>query len=566
MANKNKKFSKNRKADAQGKSNKIVEATDKLRKLNDKLEADLNSQGKSNSGKQYGKKGSRPRNSSGVGGYSATDLDKIETNDVRYWNKTVGFNNVTKFKWDTILGYPRDASAIINPVASPVPDADMHPTRGVNLTEIMNIHFVPGPGYASDVNDGVNRGLAQLMAKIRSTLSTSNIGFETADLGIFLSATANIALNIGYAKRVLESMDVWNGRNMAYPRALASVQGDTWLNLTTHRNEYTARLNSLIDMYNNMSIPDLFDIYDRQYALVHNYFADEDSDYAQVYMFSPDGYYTYSDTEHKAVWNEGTLNRSFDEVLHIIRNQIQSWYRSSDLYQINGVLLRALKDAPRQVIPHYMGEAISPIVDRAFLLQIQNMTICGNLSNLDIRQDLETQDYIRWEPACNGNPVTRASAQVLRIFEDDVTQEDNAEMTRFLNFARKDPWTGNYHLLNCCSEIVTRVTGCWYNSTDDSVGMADVYSNIVFVPRNYGSAWTEVESDMARDAILAIRALSPFRYIPAMIVAEYDSGENQIAFSTFLNDTYNYTYFPYSDYAALQFQMYQSLWTPKISL
>lgn len=126
---------------------------------------------------QYGKKGHTPRKP-----YVRREenLDEIKTNKIEYWNKTSGFANVSKFNWDLIIGRPRESSftpSTTYPVSVPTE---------YNPTQLMTIDLVTGPGWASNINDGVNRSLAMVMAKIRATLSTSNIGFETADLGIYL--------------------------------------------------------------------------------------------------------------------------------------------------------------------------------------------------------------------------------------------------------------------------------------------------------------------------------------------------------------------------------------------
>ena len=506
-----------------------------------------NSENKSGSLPQYGKKGHKPRRPYAV---KEVSLDSIHSNAIEYWNKTSGFKDVTKFAWNNIIGYPMDSSNIY-------PGA----TGEVNPSAIMKIEFVPGPGWAKSVDDGVNRSLAKTMARIRANLSTSNIGFETADLGIMLASTSSIATNIALAKRVLESTTVWRDRNYAYPRGLVKAQGFNWEDVAFNVNTYIPKLNSLIDMYNGMSLLDIFDVYDRQYSLTHNIFADEDSQFGQLYIFVPTGYYVYNDTATPSMadYKKFPEFKTFDDLLNVINEQIQSWYTSSDLYLINGVLQRAFKDAPRQKIPHYEGETISPVVERTFLMQIMNMSIYPELKNLSITQDPTTQNYVIWTPVanCSGKKqdLLRADKQILRIFEEDVSADDNMEMTRLMGFlggaAGMDK---HYFCTNCGSELVVGMSIYEYIATTNEVIETKYNSNIITILDNAGNIYNS--------SMHHVLALMPFRYIPAMWINESTTIANTLI-SGCIGDMYNWMFYNRADWDKLQFQAYQSFWEPK---
>jgi hypothetical protein len=420
----------------------------------------------------------------------------------------------------------------------------------------MIINFIMGPGWANSVDDAVNRGLARIMANIRSSLSTANIGFETADLGIFFSSTSSIAALIGYAKRVLESYTVWKDRNYAYPRALIKAQGFDYVDIANNINTYSARLNAAIDMYNGMNLLDCFDVYDRQYSMCHNIFADEDSEFGQLYIFRPINYYVYDDEDipskaanTQIAWTVPFTD--FGEWLDLIDEAIQSWYGSTDLYQINGVLLRAFKEAPRQSIPHFVqGDTIDPVVDRSFLMQIMNCTIMGwtDPTTCDITQEPSTQNYVIWKPKLDStspayNPV---SSTMLRLFENDVSNEDNMELTRLVNFVDE-----NGFLTNCGTEIVAGIDMLRYDTTTNSADIHTIGSNEIVLS----------EDDPASQIHL-INSIQPFRYIPAIhIVGE--PGLYGVRYLGTLGDVYNWMLYTRIDWHTLQFVAYQSLWTPK---
>lgn len=521
----------------------------------------------SNTRTQYGKKGFKPRHRSPR---PTVDLDTVVTNNVEYWNKSTGYNNVTKFRWDLILGNPKNISGCFDKSQISLGGEITDPI--LNPANIMAIDVVMGPGWAANTSDGVNRGLAQIMASIRSSLSTSNIGFETADLGIYLASTSSIAASIGLAKKILGLTRMWKDRNMVFPRAILQAYGLEYNDLIAEKQKYYARLHSIIDRYNNMRIPDISDCYDRQYVLMHNIYADEDSELAQIYVFRPTNYYTYADdaVPSRAVsnnWPNWDYDRvPFDEILDRIDDMIDRWYNSSDLYQINGTLLRAFKDAPRQVMPDLDESAETAVeVDRAHLMQIMNCTIIGNLdsTSLDITQDGTTQNFIKWMPKTRDHDYDGSvTSAVLRLFEDDISQDDNMELSRLLCLFKEENKAGDIQvysgeLKNCGSEIVNKISVHKYNTLTNTSDVVSYVSNTLFLPEN-----ADIEEVQLFNKRIAY--MSPFRYIPCIYLTREDDASRK--FDGILGDVYNWCVYDIVDYANLQFQAYWSLWKPKINL
>lgn len=493
---------------------------------------------------QYGKKGHAPREEYAK---KFSNLDQLSWNDITDWNSVSGYEEVTKFNWDLIVGRSRDPRNF----SAATTDTDYHHFLPAQL---MKVSVVTGPGWAENVNDGVNRALAQVMANIRANLSTSNIGFETADLGIFFASTASIAAMIGYAKRILELVNKWEGRNYAYPRLLLHSMSMRWEDIRNNVNRYTARLNAAIDMYNNIEIVDCWRTYDRQYSMFHSIFLDEDSPFGQAYMFVPYNYYVYDDANHKAksYWIGMDTIIGFDELLEAIEAQIQAWYTSSDLYQINGVLLRAFKNAPRQNIPHHELTTSPTIsVDRSFLMQIMNCTINSNMksSSLDITQDLDTQNYVVWKPQANSTsdvPLYNHPYVLLRLFEDHPTNDDNMEMTRLINFV--NPTTLYYE--GCGSEIVNNIQLWRLNAATDQEESTIITGNDLVLS---DSDWYDHFSNAIN--------VCPFRYIPAIHVL-HKIGD-RVDYMGILGDLYNYTVYSRVDWLELQNVAMRSLWKPR---
>lgn len=514
---------------------------------------------------QYGKKGHKPRNKREV---SKVEYDKLHWNDPKYWNKLSTFNNVTKFSWDTVIGNPRNADLLFVKGTDDGYDNQLVKTGDytvINPAAMMVMDTVIGPGWAEDVNDGVNLGLASIMAKIRASLSTSNIGFETADLGIFFAATGAIAAQIGQAKRMLEARKSSADRNYLYPRGIIASLGDDYDNVYNNINEYAARLNKCIDRYNEMNLIEGFDIYGRQYAMAHSIFMDEDSALGQLYAFRIRNYYVYQDTAKPSHAEYKNLaNYKFETILAAIEEMLNAWYGSGDLYSINGVLLRAFKDAPRQHIANFsMDDAISPTVDRSFLMQIMNMSIVTlpavGWETFNITQEPTKQNYVIWKPkgvtSTDGinevGHVVFAERQMLRLFEDDISQDDNAELTRLLTFSDNDGT-----LRNCGSEIVTEVHINRYDATTNLIKTSKLRSNVVSLS----------QESVNTSAIAALMQIQSFRYIPAIYVwhtVRFDT-TSESEFYGVVGDVYNWMLYSRKDWALLQREMYRSLWTTNL--
>lgn len=523
-----------------------------------------NEQGSKFGREQYGKKGWKPRTSRIS--RPKVNLDDITTNKIEYWNKTDAFTNVTKFAWPLIIGQRTDWTRAMN-----VTNLD----AGWEPAQVMRINFVPGPGYTNgDVHDGPNHALAQLMTKIRASLSTSNIGFETADLGIMLASTASIAALIGAAKRAFGVFHDWENKNLVHPRCILKSMGLEYDDMRSHFNDYAGQLKSLIEEYNALELLDIFDVFDRQYTLTHTIFADEDSQYAQLMYFWPEGYYQYDETDPAAPKARFYFLRqggfTMQVLLDAISGAINAWKRSSDFYTINGPLHRAFKDAPVQSIPQLDEyEVIKPVVDRVMTMQIMNMTIMGNAKGdtLDITQKLPDQDALVWQPSTTIGPYGQwnwgyqtSDTRILRLFEDDPTADDNMELSRLICHGTyyatgDDIIIGNVDCTGAGTEFVTTVGLYSYDGPSNTVQSTILHCNILNLGADSGS--TE------DDALAVIRGLSPFRYIPAVFVYGPDAYSGTTRFCGVLGDLYNYMEYDLRDFSRLQFQALRSIWTPK---
>lgn len=524
------------------------------------------------SGKQYGKKGRKPRNMNREVTY--TKMEDIQSNDPRYYNKTSMFDNVTKFTWPLIVGQQLKPGDLLGKKWLSSAGYSTLPNARYTVPAGMKIDVVTGPGWASSVQDGVNRSLAVLMAQIRSSLSTNQIGFETADLGLFLTSTSSISMLLGYARKLIAARNEWMSKNYVYPRGFYKMHGLDYDVENARIQQTIVAFNQAVDMFNNMQIPDFSDVYDRQFALMNNVYLDEDSQYGQIYSFAPVNYYTYQDTSGTALYTSMPASSTgLPGIIGAAQSLLNAWYTSSDLFNINGVLQRSFKDHPRLRLQHVsLDDVITPITDRFIIMQVQNMSIIpldipmsastAAPAEFNITQDPSDPTYIKWTPYVSTTTWNQAPIvgdyHLLRVFEDDLSADDNMEMTRLLTFCNPetspDSANNDVHFCNMCGpEIVFKVTVGYYDTVRDTYVQA----------ASFDSNYVDIDPANTSDAANAI-ALSGFRYIPTIYAWSKPTGSSTVpTFVGIIGDFYNYMLYSRSDYIDLNNVALQSIWIPK---
>lgn len=528
--------------------------------MEQKFESQQEQQRKCNKDVQYGKKGRKPRTHYET---EKVRMEDIVTNDISYWNKTVTFDNVTKFTWPLIVGQSFPVEKILSK-SYLTSKGWSAPTARSIPPQAMVLDTLTGPGWAQSVQDGVNRSLALIMSKIRASLSTSSIGFETADLGIFLTSTASIPMLLAYASKIIRGHNEWMARNYVYPRGFYKMHGFDFDVELPLMQQHIVRFNQCVDFFNNMQIPDFSDIYDRQFALMHNVYLDEDSEFGQIYSFRPINYYKYDDTASEATYKPASFS-NLSSLIGTIEDLLNAWYTSSDLFQINGVLLRAFKDYPRLHLDHIsIDDSINPQTDREILMQIMNASIQNIAPNMavpesspfSVTQDPADPTYIKWTPTMSDEAfkmsMTISESQMLRLFENDVTKEDNMELTRLTNMVNPVNTANVGHYLNFCGgEIINRIQIGHYDLVSDAFVLdATLTSNYLL----YSNVNTTVNC----------LAVSNFRYIPTVYVYSAPLGSSTVpTLAGLIGDIYNYMMYDRQDWMLLNNVALQSLWIPK---
>jgi hypothetical protein len=500
--------------------------------------------------KGYNSKG-RNRNSNGKGKEVAKDestfkpkqdtrYDDLRSNDISWWDRSPLYDDSTNFNFKRTYGAPIKMPSVYQSTT----DFEILESNEA-VPGIMSISYVPGIGDTSaGSNAPVNRAFTSLYGEIFSHTS-GTLPFQQADMALFMTGMSSLIGYIGHIKRILAVSELYAaGENLYYPRALLTALKVNPSDVIGKQDLIRSRLNNIIGAVNSLRIPDVMSVYKRQYSLAHNVYADEDSIRSQLYVFVPEGLYTYVDTESKLRYLEIGAQSSFVEVnfmLDVMTSCVQSWLDSSDVGLFTGAMLRAFKDsAPVSLDYVVSGEVIIPTVDRNMTWQINNLdTLNVDSSSLDITQNV-LENTIVWNPKIFINdPITPLFNSMrykwLNSYDGDESKEFFMEATRLMNCPTDIDEPNSIKHPN--TEIVTGFTIFWYerNGTNPPTLQSARYSSCTSIQAGQpgNSLITKMEG---------LTRLSKFRNAPRVhLFGQKNIGDNSYEPCGYLGDVYQYT-------------------------
>lgn len=389
--------------------------------------------------------------------------DSYRSNDIGWWNKSPMYSDVTRVPFNQIYGSPLYLRTDgINPTL-------FEDVGCIYLGGIMSIDIVPTIGTAIDGNDAVNRAFNSLFGELYSK-TTGTPPIQQMDVAMFITSLSSVACLIGYLKRALGVSQLYSNQNYNYPTELLTAMHIDPTTVIGWQDEIRYKLNDLILNFNNLKVPDIMDIYVRQYALVHNVYCDEDDVQAQLYVFNPRGYYKYIDTATpaKLAWTNFTYSgerftMDVNDVIAAANACLEAWRNSSDLGLICGTIQRAFSETVTISLDYVNPtDVVIPTIDRNIMWQINNMNIVRVL-DLDITQD-PVLNILKFDPTPYRPTDTPlyTDSYLLNSFDGTTTDEFIMESTRLKSF--RDPDTDVIYfnteiVVGCSIHYVTDVEG-----------------------------------------------------------------------------------------------------------
>lgn len=491
--------------------------------------------------------------------------DSYKSNDISWWNKSPMYADVTRVPFNRIYGAPFSITHhAANGDNVPVENSSAIPFSG-----IMNIQFIPTIGSALDANSAVNRAFNSMFGELYSR-TTGTPPIQQMDLAMFVTSLSSISCLIGFLKRALGVSQLYSNLNYAYPKQLLRAMGILPTSVIGKQDELRSKINDLILNFNNLKVPDVLDIYVRQYALAHNIYVDEDDVQAQIYLFNPAGYYLYHDINGTDPAYLEWININYPTTgtgtpistwISAANSALEAWRNSSDLGLITGSISRAFADTATISLDYVLpNETAVPTVDRNIMWQINNLHIAELNSvdpTLDIVQDV-VGNYLKFDPTLDntikGWMSVGSDNYLLNSFDGNTSDEFIMESTRFIPF--KDP---NNDLITFNTEIITNVYAWFVTDYGHSIPIWECLKLDQIKLWYSNTSSTEYMTSVLQEGVLSQFKYAPFRYYYVCTSTVADATHPMQLLSV-VGDIYKFTTIDSSALAGLEKAATQSVY------
>lgn len=414
--------------------------------------------------RNYGSEGRRNDSDSVTG--NRKPFDGVKGNDINWWNKSPMFADVTRVPFNRIYG--AGITKRLDPFLS---ELEIDTNARLPMSGIMAIEYVPSIGSSIDSNSAVNRAFNSLFGELYSK-TTGTPPIQQMDVAMFITSLASVSTLIGMMKRALGVSQLYSNWNYNFPRNLLEAMRFDPTTVIGWQDELRYSLNDCILNFNNLKVPDVMDIYVRQYALAHNVYCDEDDVTSALYVFNPKGYYVYNDTASPARlrWVDlETEGLDAKAVIDAINTCLEAWRNSSDLPLISGTIQRAFSETQTISLDYVTeNDVVIPTIDRNIMWQINNMNIVEwDDTTFDITQDPVNNTLI-FDPspaAGEANAISYAGWDYfLNSYDGNISEEFIMEATRLIVFPNSDAGGATVP-----TEFVTNVK-VWYSQQVQATG------------------------------------------------------------------------------------------------
>lgn len=441
------------------------------------------------------------------------------------------------------------------------------------VSGICAINLLPFPGVSRDVNSPVNIAARKLYSWIRHA-NSGRANYDPNDLMFYILSMDSIYTMFWHGVRAYGTIMLYNQQNRYVPSALIEALGFDNDDIRRNYAQLRYGLIKLATQINNLVVPDTMDVFKRHRWCFSNLYADGTSPKAQIYLYRPEGYYSFQFTETSELVpqlaytqikypSETSPNEDLftvDSYLRLLDSMIypiMSNY-NEDFGIISGDIMKAYDTSQLYTLPSIPENyTVIPSYSEEVLSQFQNATLLGRpvASSLTITQVNDPSDENAGAIICNPLwqllSATSTGFAGITSFDDsfDVTEYDVRCMNRLvsLNLNAPNPADtmvatrltnilqpneeGTYlQLVNSGTEIATvgyvyRMKTGGYNSPDYTVRNFFIDRTIQGTPYLYHSSnnmylqangWYKPQvSDTFADVV----RLSHFRFHPMMIIS-----------------------------------------------
>nr|QXV86453.1 capsid protein [Rat picobirnavirus] len=278
----------------------------------------------------------------------------------------------------------RDAASIPFSVVAGLPidlgDNLKYVVSGNNLVvpTVMALYLDPSIGYADTPNSAINIAATAMYSFVRHANSGSS-NYDAPDLMLYVMAMTQVYSYINYLQRAYGTATLYSQRNRAMPKTLLQAMDIDPSDIGYHLSDFRYGINLLINKAAALAVPAEFTIFQRHAFLYSNIYIESDSVRNQMYMYSPNSFWQFSETSDTG----GSLtNLQFHGSLHTVQELLEYGNKlidpilqSEDMGIMSGDILKAYGGNILKLSPLQTEYPIVPIHNTEVLEQMMNATI-----------------------------------------------------------------------------------------------------------------------------------------------------------------------------------------------
>lgn len=413
-------------------------------------------------------------------GIVTSDANRIVTgatdsNDVEWYSRiTPLLDDVAGLSFSQVAGLPYDVYNKFKTSNFKSPDNGADHTPGM-----MHMRLMPTIGVTTRPDDAANVAAQQIYTTIRSKVKNT-LKYDKTDVMLLIMAMDSAYMLYNALVRAYKTFKTVNYMNRYIPNDLLYVQGFA-PDLAAHLADFKTQLDYFAYRLASVCIPNVYDIIKRHSWLFSHVYKDAEGDFAQMYLFIPDGVYVFKEgTDNKPNYLEYTLwetlfgissgekIKSVEQIRRAIDTVLAPILGSEDVGTISGNLLDAYGDGNLIKIMAVNEEPLEPVYNAEVLLQMSNATL-PDLERNDVQSnqvannitvnysDLINGPYLVHQPTTPSTSVLAVTKRRLNYIDMKPTPGLNMVATRLVT---QNAISNPNSLYSCGTEIVTEC-GIW---------------------------------------------------------------------------------------------------------
>lgn len=325
--------------------------------------------------------------------------------------------------------------------------------NNTSIPGIMAIYTSPSFGFSTHSNSPINTASRNIYSFVRHA-NSGHSNYDAPDLMLYLTAMDNLYAFVSFLKRAYGLMMPAYYTNRYMPKAIISAMKLNYDDLNANLNDFRSYINRLALRVGSMCIPASMSYMARHMWMYEHVWTDDTSDKAQIYLYSPHGFFRYSldqdmagQLEYKALFTGENTSLTFKELVAYGESLLEPILSSEDMNIMSGDILKAfgpenlykinMIDEAYLVIPEYSSEVLD---------QIQNTTFIGHFKGTPTLHQDPTKGYLIYDPRFDPmyNPGTgfypgmnvMVTDRLVTFPHGDIKPEDTMVATRLTNILK----------------------------------------------------------------------------------------------------------------------------------